>query len=141
MTWISKQYGFEPQLIEVANKINEEMPLYVINRFQQLFSDGIVRKNILVAGIAYKAAVSDLRESPALRIMSELEDLGANVSWYDPLVSVYKGADSSSLSGTYDGVIVTLPNLKLPIANWISKGVKVFDCTGSHRKSHGVHQL
>lgn len=141
LTWISRQYGFEPRLIELANKINEEMPLYVITRFQQLFPEGIVGKQILIAGIAYKAAVSDLRESPALRIMSELEDLGANVSWYDPLVSAYKGVESSSLNATYDGVIVTLSNLKLPIKNWISNGVKIFDCTGSHRNFHGVHQL
>jgi UDP-N-acetyl-D-glucosamine dehydrogenase len=141
LTWISKQHGFEPSLVELANKINHEMPLYVISRFEQLFSDGIKGKQILIAGIAYKAGVSDLRESPALEIISQLKNLGAKVSWYDPLVSEYKGEKSSSLNDVYEGVIVTLPKLKLPIKDWVSRRVKIFDCTGFYRDSHWLYQL
>ena len=141
LTWISRQHGCDSSLVELANRTNEEMPLYVISRFRALFPRDLIGKKILVAGIAYKAGVSDLRESPALEIINQLVSLGANVSWYDPLVVEYEGEKPSNLNEIYDGVIVTLPKLNLPIDHWVNSGAKIFDCTGYYRNFKGLYQL
>ena len=141
LTWISKKHGFDASLVELANQINYEMPKYVTNRFAELFPDGISGKSILVAGIAYKHGVSDLRESPALKIIALLKDMGAEVFWFDPLIKEHKSEVSSNFDRNYDGILVTLPNLELPFGRWISSGVKVFDCTGFYREFEGLHQL
>jgi len=141
LTWISKKHGFQASLVELANEINDEMPKYVVSRFVELFPDGVARKQILIAGIAYKYGVSDFRESPALKIISLLNDMGAHVSWYDLLIREHRGENSSDLESAHDGVVVTLPKLELPLGRWVSSGVKVFDCTGFYGDVEGLHQL
>lgn len=141
LTWISREHGFEPDLVKLANRINEEMPNYIVNRFIKLFEGKITQKRVLVAGLAYKHGVSDFRESPALKIISILQSLGAHVSWYDPLVKEYLGEESRSLAAPFDGIIMTLPKLDLPLDQWLVDGVKVFDCTGFYGIRAGLTQL
>ena len=58
----------------------------ILNRFQK----SLYKSKVLVLGVAYKQDIDDYRESPALRVIEELEESGANVDFYDPYISSYK---------------------------------------------------
>ncbi|HAK63847.1 MAG TPA: nucleotide sugar dehydrogenase, partial [Alphaproteobacteria bacterium] len=62
----------------------------VIDRLVRELSDrkslGLRGARILLLGVAYKKNVEDMRESPALVLMQEMEDRGAVVDYYDPFV-------------------------------------------------------
>jgi UDP-N-acetyl-D-glucosamine dehydrogenase len=64
------------------------------------------KKKILVIGVAYKANISDVRETPAESLVLELKTKGANVSWHDDLVKVWKGEKSVELSDDFDLAII-----------------------------------
>jgi UDP-N-acetyl-D-glucosamine dehydrogenase len=89
LSWKARQSGFEARFIELAGTVNGSMPHYVVS----LVSDALnsVRKplngsRVLVAGVAYKRDVDDIRESPALDLLSLLHARGAELSYCDPHV-------------------------------------------------------
>lgn len=86
LTWKMKKLNYRPRLIELATAINASMPGYTVSRIiRALNRDGkkIKGSHIFVLGVAYKAGVSDCRESPALDVMHLLADLGATVDYHD----------------------------------------------------------
>ena len=87
LTWKARQFGFATPFIELAGATNEAMPAYVVEttrRALQRKAISLAGANILVLGIAYKRDVDDLRESPALTILSLLRQAGAHVAYNDP---------------------------------------------------------
>ena len=83
----AKRVGLPLRLVEMGRKINEGMPLHVVN----LLSDAFKEKNmsvdgatILLLGVSYKPDVKDIQISPAEQIIKELKQLGANIRIYDP---------------------------------------------------------
>jgi len=88
LSWKAKEHGFETKFIDLASAVNEAMPQYVTDRLEKILSrkkKPLNKSNILILGVAYKKDVKDLRESPALGIITILERRGAKVSYYDPL--------------------------------------------------------
>jgi UDP-N-acetyl-D-glucosamine dehydrogenase len=88
LSWRARAFEFDTKFIELAGEVNRAMPRAVVNSLQEAlngrFARAINGAKILVAGIAYKKNVDDLRESPALRIIEILKALGAEVSYLDP---------------------------------------------------------
>ena len=89
LSWKAKQSGSEARFIELAGYINGNMPRHVLrlatialNRRRKAVNGS----RVLVVGVAYKPDIDDVRESPALDIMTQLQELGAEVHWYDPQV-------------------------------------------------------
>jgi UDP-N-acetyl-D-glucosamine dehydrogenase len=77
------------EFIELAGKVNQQMPYHCVAKAQRVLNDaGLSVKGARIAllGVSYKPGVGDIRESPALKIVSLLSDLGANVSYHDPHV-------------------------------------------------------
>ena len=92
LTWKAREIGIATRFIELAGEVNNGMPAYVVNRtrdeLDRRFRKGLSGSRILVAGIAYKKNVSDMRESPALTIMELFDKAGAKVDYYDPFFDV-----------------------------------------------------
>ena len=87
LTWKAREYDVNTEFIELAGKVNTYMPHYVVqNTLKNLYLKNITNKEILIVGITYKPNVDDLRESPALKIMEELDKLGFFLSFYDPYI-------------------------------------------------------
>ncbi|HEY1961480.1 MAG TPA: nucleotide sugar dehydrogenase [Rhizomicrobium sp.] len=88
LSWRARAFEFDTKFIELAGEVNRAMPRAVVNTLQDALNCRSARAingaKILVAGIAYKKNVDDLRESPALRIIEILQGLGAEVSYLDP---------------------------------------------------------
>ncbi|MFL6690404.1 MAG: nucleotide sugar dehydrogenase [Alphaproteobacteria bacterium] len=88
LSWRARAFEFDTKFIELAGEVNRAMPRAVVDMLQEALNGRFARAlkgaRILIAGIAYKKNVDDLRESPALRIMEILQGLGAEVSYLDP---------------------------------------------------------
>lgn len=83
----ARQSGFDHRFLKIAREINNSMPAYTVEILQNLLNEirlPINGTSIGVLGLAYKANIDDLRESPALRIIKVLEQHHAHVLTYDP---------------------------------------------------------
>lgn len=89
LSWKARVLGAEIRFIELANRMNVEMPAYVVERSTYALNSvgkSINGAKVLVLGVAYKRDVDDVRESPALEIINGLRKLGAHVQYHDPHV-------------------------------------------------------
>jgi nucleotide sugar dehydrogenase len=89
LSWCVRQFGGAAKFIELARDVNAAMPAYCVSRVQDLLNDAGLALNgakVLVVGVAYKADIGDLRESPALPLIERLLRKGAVVSYHDPHV-------------------------------------------------------
>lgn len=89
LSWKARQYDFPTRFIELAGEINSSMPAHVVDRIAgglNLYGKPLRGAEILLIGVAYKADVDDVRESPALAIIRSLSSKLARVSYHDPLV-------------------------------------------------------
>ncbi|MBI5730189.1 MAG: nucleotide sugar dehydrogenase [Ignavibacteriales bacterium] len=89
LSWKAKEFGVETKFIELAGKINTQMPYYVVQKTIELLNDKRITINgakILILGASYKKNIDDLRESPALKLIEILKEKGAEVDYYDPYV-------------------------------------------------------
>jgi UDP-N-acetyl-D-glucosamine dehydrogenase len=89
LSWKARASGFEARFIELAGYVNGQMPDHVVN----LVTEGLNRRGrslhgsrVLVLGVAYKADIDDVRESPSLDIMEKLREHGARIEYHDPYV-------------------------------------------------------
>ena len=89
LAWKARLHGHSPRFIDLASDINAAMPGYVVgkvaNRLNQMGLP-INGTRILIIGVAYKRDVADLRESPALEIIQQLRERGAQIAYHDPLI-------------------------------------------------------
>ncbi|MFU8778600.1 MAG: nucleotide sugar dehydrogenase [Roseovarius sp.] len=90
LTWKAREYHLSTRFIELAGEINSTMPDYVVARLRDVIDRrlgiGLSRARILIIGIAYKKNISDMRESPSVRLLSLLRAAGASVAFHDPHV-------------------------------------------------------
>jgi len=90
LTWKAREFGFYTEFIELAGKVNEEMPYFCRSLVSQALNHAkemsLKGSKVLVLGVAYKPGIGDMRESPALKLISLLQNAGADVSYYDPHV-------------------------------------------------------
>ena len=89
LTWKAREYDFYTEFIELAGKINENMPHWCrakISRALNANERSVKGSKILLVGVSYKADIGDVRESPALRLIELLREEGAEVSYHDPYV-------------------------------------------------------
>lgn len=98
LSWKARLSGFEARFIELAGQINGAMPEYVASKIADALNDSeksVKGSRVLILGVSYKADIDDVRESPALDVIKILQQRGAEVFWYDPLVP----ADHHELQG------------------------------------------
>jgi len=89
LTWKARVSGFEAKFISLAGEINSGMPQHVVALISDALNDEgkcVNGARILILGVAYKRNVSDVRESPALEIISLLCAKGADIRYSDPFV-------------------------------------------------------
>jgi UDP-N-acetyl-D-glucosamine dehydrogenase len=146
LTWKAREYGFYTEFIELAGKVNESMPYYCRSLVSQAMNHARQRSlkgsRILVLGVAYKADISDLRESPSLKLISLLQKAGADVSYHDPHVPEVdeNGLDMRSVEldpGAYDCVVVVTNHSSIDYDALVEEAKLVVDlrnATGANGK-------
>lgn len=93
LTWKAREYGFHTTLIENSMIINDGQPMYCVDRAMHILNrnkKAINGAKILVLGVAYKNDIDDYRESPAIRVIEKLLEVGADIVYYDPWVTSFK---------------------------------------------------
>jgi UDP-N-acetyl-D-glucosamine dehydrogenase len=115
LTWKAREYDMHTEFIELAGKINSQMPHFCVSKIARALNSRRTALNgsrALLIGVAYKADVNDTRESPALRIIQLLQAEGAHVEYHDPFVESLPKQGMSSVPlapealASYDVVVV-----------------------------------
>jgi UDP-N-acetyl-D-glucosamine dehydrogenase len=105
LAWKAREFDFYTEFIELAGKVNENMPYFCLEKITRALNSqekAVKGSRVHLIGVAYKADVGDLRESPALRLMELLRNEGAEVSYHDPHVPELpeQGLVSQELDGS-----------------------------------------
>jgi UDP-N-acetyl-D-glucosamine dehydrogenase len=133
---VAEGAGVPATFIRYANEVNLAMPAYVVSRVAG--DVGLLKgKKVVVVGVAYKANVKDTREAPAALVISELQKLGADVSWHDPVVGTWNGQSSADLKGFEVAIVVTKHDV-VSETDIKACAPYVFDCTGSIKGVAGL---
>lgn len=93
LSWKAREFGFHTSMIETSMIVNDRMPEYCAERASKIlnkFKKAMNGSKVLILGVAYKQDIDDYRESPAIRVIEEVENLGADVVYFDPYVSEYE---------------------------------------------------
>jgi UDP-N-acetyl-D-glucosamine dehydrogenase len=109
LTWKAREYDLSTEFIELAGKVNQQMPYFCLEKAERALNDAgkpVKDARVLVLGVSYKAGVGDIRESPALKIIRLLRDRGADLAYHDPHVPELHefGLRSQPLPAAVDGV-------------------------------------
>jgi UDP-N-acetyl-D-glucosamine dehydrogenase len=134
---VAEKAGVTATFIQRANEVNLEMPKYIASRVAKDNGGTLKGKKVLVVGVAYKPNVADTRETPAELLIDELEELGATVTWSDPVVGSWQGKESAGLNGAEIAVVVT-KHAVVSTEDILKSAPYVFDTTG---KVKGAVQL
>jgi UDP-N-acetyl-D-glucosamine dehydrogenase len=136
LTWKAREFGFYTEFIELAGKVNEAMPYFCrslvsqsLNHHSQKAMKG---SSILVLGVAYKPDIADMRESPAVKLITLLQNAGANVSYHDPHVPSFRehGLEMTGVGyepERYDCVVVATDHHSIDYADLVDRAQLVVD--------------
>ena len=139
LSWKAREYGFHTSMIESSMMINDRMPEYCVERAGKILNNhekSLKNAKVLILGVAYKQDIDDYRESPAIRVIEELEKEKALVDYYDPLVSEYRehGNTVKGLSeltpevvASYDLVMITTAHSNVDYAMVQANARAIFD--------------
>jgi UDP-N-acetyl-D-glucosamine dehydrogenase len=134
LTWKAREYDFSTEFIELAGKVNENMPYYCRSLISQALNHGrqtsLNGAKILVLGVAYKSDIGDTRESPAIKLIELLRRAGAEVSYHDPYVPELPESGLSSVElepKAYDCVVVVTAHSDVDYADLIDRSHVVVD--------------
>jgi len=89
LSWKARLHGFDARFIELAAQVNSGMAGYVVERISSTLNEHkkpVNGSRIFIIGVTYKKDVSDVRESPAFEIISQIIERGGIVSYHDPYV-------------------------------------------------------
>jgi UDP-N-acetyl-D-glucosamine dehydrogenase len=100
LSWRAREFDMTTEFVELAGRINQQMPYHCVAKAQRALNDvglSVKGARIAVIGVSYKPGVGDIRESPALKIISLLRELGGEVDYHDPHVPELSEQDLSSI--------------------------------------------
>ena len=136
LTWKAREFDFHTEFIELAGKVNSQMPSFCVSKVARALNSrrqALNGSRVLVVGVAYKKNVNDMRESPALKIIDLLRAEGAMVTYHDPFVPELpkKGMASVPLSdevlGDQEAVVVVTDHDGIDWADLVARSPLVVD--------------
>ena len=131
LAFVARNSGSDAAFIELANKVNLQMPKKIVERVRLENLGTLAGKKILVCGISYKPDVSDVRESPSIELIKLLRAEGADVCWHDPVVVTYGNQTSVTLSESkFEVTILAIKHKEMDLDLIAKSADYVFDCLG-----------
>ena len=136
LTWKAREFDFTTRFIELAGEVNQNMPYYCRSVVSQALNHGagtsLASSKVLVLGVAYKADIGDMRESPALKLIELLQNAGADVSYHDPHVPEVEehGLSLRSVAlepGAYDAVVIVTAHSAIDYEQLVADAKLVID--------------
>ncbi len=147
LAWKAREYDVPTEFIELAGEVNQKMPFFCVEKITRALNDHskpVRGSRIAVIGVAYKGGVGDLRESPALRIITILASLGADLVYHDPYVPELTEFDlrSESLGGALEGAdaaVIVTRHPDLDIEQVVAGAPLIIDFRGATRGIAAPH--
>jgi UDP-N-acetyl-D-glucosamine dehydrogenase len=144
LTWKAREYDFYTEFIDLAGKVNANMPYFCRSLISQALNHGAQKSlkgsRILVLGVAYKADIDDVRESPAEKIVGLLQKAGADVAYHDPYVAEFDGMRSVDYAPeSYDCVVIVTAHTSIDYEDLVDRAKVVVDlrnATGRNGSNH-----
>ena len=141
LKWWANQNNLSSPMVELAEKTNTEMHKYVADRALKLMAPKTQKARVLLLGVAYKAGVSDVRETPVSHLRQHLIFLGHTVEWMDPLVPTWEKTNPTNELNGFDVAILAVNQPGLPISELQGMGTPILDCTNSFSGQSGIQTL
>jgi UDP-N-acetyl-D-glucosamine dehydrogenase len=146
LSWKARQYDFYTEFIELAGKVNANMPYFCRSLISQALNHGRERSlkgsKVLLLGVSYKANVRDTRESPALKLIELLRNAGADVAYHDPHVPDLpeRGLSSVALEpAEYDCVAIVTAHSAIDYDQVVEEAPLVVDFRNATGRNGHVH--
>jgi UDP-N-acetyl-D-glucosamine dehydrogenase len=141
LSYKAREHDFYTEFIELAGKINQNQPQWCVRRIERALNDtgkAVKGSSVLLLGVSYKAGVGDIRESPALKIVRSLAELGAEVSYHDPHVPELPdlGLSNAPLEGSLEAadlVCIVTAHPTIDYADVVERSSLVIDFRGVTR--------
>jgi len=134
LSWKARQYDFYTEFIELAGKVNANMPYFCRSLISQALNHGrelsLKGSKVLILGVSYKANVQDTRESPALKLIELLRNTGAEVAYHDPYVPELPKQGLSSVPlepGAHDCVVIVTAHSAIDYDRVVDEALLVVD--------------
>jgi UDP-N-acetyl-D-glucosamine dehydrogenase len=145
LTWKAREYDFYTEFIDLAGKVNANMPYFCRSLISQALNHGAQKSlkgsRLLVLGVSYKADIDDVRESPAQKIIQLLNKAGADVAYHDPHVAEFSGLRSVPYAPEeYDCVVVVTAHTAIDYEQLVDRAQLVVDlrnATGRNGTGNG----
>ena len=142
LTWKAREYDFTTRFIELAGEVNQNMPYFCRSLISQALNHGGERSlkgsRVLVLGVAYKADIGDMRESPALKLIELLRNAGAEVAYHDPHVPElpeYGLASAALEPAAYDCVTIVTAHSSIDYGRVVEDAPIVVDLRNATGKA------
>ena len=132
LAWKAREYDFSARFIDLAGEVNNNMPYFCRSVISQALNHGAQKSlkgsKILLLGVAYKADIGDVRESPAEKLLMLLRTAGADVAYHDPYVPEFDGLRSVPLDPeSYDCVAVVTAHSAVDYERLVDEAKLVVD--------------
>jgi UDP-N-acetyl-D-glucosamine dehydrogenase len=145
LTWKAREFDFATEFIDLAGKVNANMPYFCRSLISQALNHGAQKSlkgsRILVLGVAYKADIDDVRESPAEKIIELLRKGGADIAYHDPHVGEFDGLRSVAYTPeSYDCVVIVTAHGSIDYEDLVDRAQIVVDlrnATGRNGTGNG----
>jgi UDP-N-acetyl-D-glucosamine dehydrogenase len=149
LSWKAREYDFSARFIELAGEVNNNMPYFCRSVISQALNHGLQRSvsgaKILILGVAYKADIADVRETPAEKLVGLLRTAGAEVAYHDPHVPEFDGMTNATLEPeAYDCVAIVTAHSSIDYADLVQRAKVVVDfrnATSGHEVAGKVWKL
>jgi UDP-N-acetyl-D-glucosamine dehydrogenase len=145
LTWKAREYDFYTEFIDLAGKVNANMPFFCRSLISQALNHGAEKSlkgsRVLILGVSYKADIDDVRESPAKKIGELLHKAGADVSYHDPHVPEFDDMRSADYAPeSYDCVVIVTAHTAIDYDDLVERAQVVVDlrnATGRNGTGNG----
>jgi UDP-N-acetyl-D-glucosamine dehydrogenase len=147
LTWRAREFDFATEFIELAGKVNQDMPRHCVHQIERALNDAsksVRGAKVLILGVSYKKGVGDIRESPALKIIDLLHERGAQVVYHDEFVPELHAcglSNTPSLDEALEGVdlsVVVTAHPGVDFAEVVRRSPATVDFRGVTRHLQGA---
>jgi UDP-N-acetyl-D-glucosamine dehydrogenase len=132
LTWKAREYDFYTEFIDLAGKVNANMPYFCRSLISQALNHGSQKSlkgsRVLVLGVSYKADIDDVRESPAEKLIELLHKAGSDVHYHDPHVPSFDGMESAAYEPeNYDCVVIVTAHSSIDYDDLVERAEIIVD--------------
>jgi UDP-N-acetyl-D-glucosamine dehydrogenase len=124
----AREMEVEMEILENALQKKDNLD-FVIAEIRNRLGSKIKNSKVQIAGLSYKPNVADVRESPSIRLIHGLRELGVEVIWHDDLVELWQGEQSHVVSSEIDLGVIVAKHDEMDLSAWVKIQERIINCS------------